>query len=99
MRVETTDGILLYWPPHDGILYCVAGPVSRNVRVVIVGTAEEIAEAVAAAHTPDFGFHRGRYFPAKIKLAPDYEVETRTGEVREHSVRIPEQSELIVRMR
>lgn len=42
MRAETDTGVLLYWPPHKGILYCAAGPVSRNVPIVLIGNRKEL---------------------------------------------------------
>lgn len=42
MRVEAEGNpIALYWPPHEGVLYCLAGPVSRRVKIIVRATIEE----------------------------------------------------------
>lgn len=94
MRVEDDRGVLLYWPPHEGVLYCTAGPVSWNVAVRIIGTEEEISKAMTTPRL--FGC---RYSPPKLRLAPDYRVTASVGVVVEHSTPIPEDGGVIVRVR
>lgn len=84
MRAASDSGVLLYWPPHEGILYSPAGPVSRQVPIVLTGT---LAEFKAAEKLLEQLERRGyQTTERKVKEPP-----------AEQSVPIPDPGELIRR--
>jgi hypothetical protein len=94
MRLESADGVILYWPPHEGIIYSLAGPVSRNVPVVVVGTNGEVGAVMTES--------KNRWndpVKQRLKLAQAYAVTVRivSRRLRRNSVPIPPPSEVIMR--
>lgn len=83
MRVESDSGVLLYWPPYEGVLYSVAGPVSWMVPIIATATAAEFKEEKKV-----FAVLERRYQiqVRKVKEPP-----------AEQSVPIPDPGELIMR--
>ena len=89
MRVETDRGCLLYWPPHEGILYCPAGPVSFGVPVVVIGTKAEIKKATVVNRW-------GEYLGIRL-VHSRYKVTTRVDKSAQSSPPLPPPGDFTVR--
>ncbi len=102
MRVETDTGVILYWPPHEGVLYCAAGPVSRNVRIVLIGHRRQVEAALTTERLDAAGggkFWRERLKQPHLTLAPMYQVTCRFSNIRKHSPPIPPPGDFVMRER